>query len=129
VDGATLADRLNGIDLPGVRFRATWFRPTASKHAGVTCGGVQLHIRDRDDFAGVRTGLHVLAVLRALYPEQVRWVGGESGPYFVDLLLGSDEWRQAIDRGENVDRMAAAWRSDLETFADERQAVLLYPET
>jgi len=129
VDGTALADRLNGRDLPGVYFRATWFRPTASKHAGVTCGGVQLHILDRDAFAGVPIGLHLLAELCALYPEQVHWVRGESGAYFVDLLLGSDEWRQAIDRGESVERMIAAWGSGLKTFADERQAVLLYPET
>ena len=126
VDGTALAAQLNELDLPGVRFRATWFRPTASKHAGATCGGVQLHILDRQTFAGLRTGLQLLAVLRTLYPEQVRWRAGESGAYFVDLLLGSDVGRQAIDRGDDVERVVAAWGSEVAAFAAERRAVLHY---
>lgn len=128
VDGAALADRLNARNLPGVRFRPAWFRPSASRFAGATCGGVQLHLTDRRAFAGVRTGLHILAALRALYPEQVQWTGGERRGAFVDLLLGSDAPRLALERAESLDALLAGWQPDLAAFAVARRAFLLYPE-
>ncbi len=127
VDGLALAERLNMRELPGVRFRPTWFRPASSKHATHTCSGVQMHITDRTSFAGVRTGLHLLAVLRQLYPEQMHWAASKDGGYFVDLLLGTDQPRQAIDRGEDVDGIVASWNSGTETFEAQRRSVLLYP--
>jgi uncharacterized protein YbbC (DUF1343 family) len=128
VDADTLAARLNDLTLPGVRFRPTWFRPATSKHAGQTCGGVQLHIVDRLAFAGVRTGLHLLATLRSLYSEQVTWVRGASGSYFIDLLLGTDAPRRAIERGDDVDVVVALWQSAIEVFKAERRPFLLYEE-
>ena len=59
--------------LPGVRFRPTWFTPSFSKHQGVLCGGVQLHVTDRDAFQPFRTGLAVVKTLHDLYPQQFRF--------------------------------------------------------
>lgn len=129
VDGALLADRLNARDLPGARFRPTWFRPSAGKFAGATCGGAQLHLTDRRAFAGVRTGLHILATLGDLYPDQLRWTGGEGQGAFADLLLGGDAPRRALERGDSLSSLEAGWQRDLEAFAVARRAVLLYPES
>lgn len=128
IDGEDLAGRLNALDLPGVRFRPTWFCPTASKHAGLTCGGVQLHVDDRGAFAGLRSGLHLLATLRRRYPEQMGWTTDQSGRYHVDLLLGSDRPRLALDRGDAVDELVASWQSALASFAAERRTYLLYDD-
>jgi N-acetylmuramic acid 6-phosphate etherase len=126
IDAETMAGYLNGLKLPGVYFRPAWFQPTASKHAGQTCGGVQLHIVDRRSFAGVPTGLHLLAALRLLYPEQMHWTRDESGAYYVDLLLGSDAPRLALERGTTVDDLVASWQTGLQKFSTERQEFLLY---
>lgn len=126
VEPAALAARLNERNLPGVRFRPAWFRPTASKHAGHTCGGVQLHIVDPPAFEGVRTGLHLLAALRSLYPDAMAWRGGESHPYFLDLLLGAATPRCAIERGEDVDALALSWQGAITTFEHDRSPILLY---
>lgn len=126
VDGEALARHLNALELPGVRFRPTWFCPTASKHAGRPCGGVQLHAEDRGVFAGVRTGLHLLATLRRDYPEQMAWTTDRSGTYHVDLLLGSDRPRLAIERGDDVDELVASWQPAIARFAEERRNYLLY---
>ncbi len=44
LDAMALADQLNALRLPAVRFRPTYFKPTFSKHSGVLCAGVQVHI-------------------------------------------------------------------------------------
>src|SRR5687768_6029678 len=48
LDSHALAEALNGLQLPGVHFRATVFTPCASNHAGTECQGVQIHVTDRD---------------------------------------------------------------------------------
>ena len=127
VDPLALAAGLNARALPGVRFRPTWFRPATSKHADQTCGGVQIHVTDRKIFQGVRTGLHILAVLLWLYPEHVTWSGGESNQPFLDLLLGSDTPRLALERGDDMDRLADTWSDALSAFRVARRPFLLYP--
>src|SRR5690606_12503769 len=47
LDGYRLAQDLNALELPGVRFRPLNFVPSSSKHAGVTCQGVQVHVTRR----------------------------------------------------------------------------------
>jgi uncharacterized protein YbbC (DUF1343 family) len=126
VDGEALCAHLNDIDLPGVRFRAAWFRPTASKHAQQVCGGVQVHVTDRDRFDGVRTGLHLLAALRKLYPGHTAWVGSELDVPYIDLLLGSDVPRCGLESGADVDSIVAGWTDDTRSFAEARQPYLLY---
>src|SRR4030095_6968309 len=38
------------LTLPGVYFRACVFLPTFQKHAGKACGGVQIHVTNRNTF-------------------------------------------------------------------------------
>ncbi|MET8338293.1 DUF1343 domain-containing protein [Streptosporangium canum] len=93
---------LNGLGLPGVRFRDTWFTPTFHKHAGVAVRGVQLHVHDRRSFRPVLTALSMLHLARTLHPEDFAWHGGDNGePYFADLLWGSDSLRRRLNAGED----------------------------
>ncbi|MCX7975154.1 MAG: DUF1343 domain-containing protein, partial [Candidatus Aminicenantes bacterium] len=50
IDGYELAKKMNSLNLPGVRFREAWFTPTFSKYRGELCGGVQIHVFNRDLF-------------------------------------------------------------------------------
>lgn len=60
---------LNSYNLPGVRFRETYFTPTFSKHQNKLCGGVQLHVYDRDSFMSFKTGLCLLYAIKKTSPE------------------------------------------------------------
>ena len=60
LDAVALADRLGGEGLPGVVFRPVWYRPTFQKHAGQACGGVQIHVRDRNVFEPVIAGIAIV---------------------------------------------------------------------
>jgi len=124
VDADALAERMNAIGLPGVRFRPTWFTPTFSKHAGELCGGVQLHVTERDAFRPVRTGIALLVAMHALYPDDFEFLAGE--PPFFDTLVGNGWVRAAIVDGESVDAIEARWRAGLQKFEDLRRTYLLY---
>ncbi|HEX4611774.1 MAG TPA: DUF1343 domain-containing protein [Urbifossiella sp.] len=132
IDPTALAHRLHAAGLPGVRFRPAWFRPTFQKHASVDCGGVQLHVTDRRAFRPVRAGLAVLATLRELAGGRFAWRTEEyefvRDRPAIDLLLGSDRERLALDAGRPWPEAAAAWEPEEAAFADRRRPYLLYPE-
>src|SRR5207249_3263812 len=73
VDADRLAERLRSDDLPGAAFRPIHFIPSASKCAGRTCAGVQVHVTDVAAFRPVMTGVAVLCALRGLWPAQFAW--------------------------------------------------------
>ncbi|MCD7099968.1 DUF1343 domain-containing protein [Stenotrophomonas sp. MMGLT7] len=124
VDAQVLATRMNALGLPGVRFRPIAFTPTFSKHAGVPCGGVQIHVVDRNAFLPVRTGLALLKTLHDLYPGQFRFLPGE--PPFFDKLAGNAWIRESIERGEPLAAIEARWQADLGRFEELRRRYLLY---
>jgi uncharacterized protein YbbC (DUF1343 family) len=124
-----LADALNARRLPGVTFREAYFTPTFSKYQGVACGGIQVHVTDRQAFDALRTGVTILVTLRQLYPDQFRWRfdTGDPRPYWIDKLTGSSRLRTQIDAGDGVDEVVRGWRDELAAFQAVRARYLLYP--
>jgi len=121
---------LNNATLPGVYFRSCTFRPTFQKHAGISCGGVQLHVIDRDNFEPVTTGLTMVKVAHDLYPGQFSW---KEPPYeYVydrnpfDVIAGTMRVRQAIEEGSTIAELQESWKPGLSEFKKLREEFLLY---
>jgi uncharacterized protein YbbC (DUF1343 family) len=126
VDPFALAADLERRNLPGVAFRPTYFTPMFSKHANTSCGGVQIHIVDRDGTQPVVMGMYLLESLRKLHPDEFEWRQNVPGKYFIDLLLGSDQPRLRLDAGETVAKVVVDWEDDARAFDERRQPYLLY---
>lgn len=130
IDGVELARRLTSEKLPGVVFRPVTFRPTFQKHAGLDCGGVQLHVTDREAFLPLRTGLAVMLEMRRQDPARFAWRTATyefvDDPIAIDLLFGSDRERLAIEAGAGWREIATAWEPEERAFADRRRGALLY---
>ncbi len=129
VDGHRLAAALNERELPGVRFRPVTFVPCASKYQGQTCEGVYLHVTDREVFRPLRVGLHIIAAIRAFWPDKFSWLGTswEGRPPHFDLLIGNDWVRQEIDAGVPVSEIINRWQGTLSSFLLRRKRYLIYP--
>lgn len=125
VDADALAERMNALALPGVRFRPVRFTPSFSKHAGKPCAGVQLHVHDRDAFRPVRTGIALLVAIHALHPGEFAFLPGD--PSFFDKLAGNGWIRQAILDGASHEAIESRWQAELHGFEDVRRRRLLYP--
>jgi uncharacterized protein YbbC (DUF1343 family) len=125
-----LARRLEEDALPGVKFRATYFLPTFQKHAGETCGGVQLHVTERDEFKPVLTGIAIAKALLELYEDDFQW---KQPPYeYVfdqlpfDVISGTDELRLKLLGGASLAELEEWWRPQVRAFSEEREKHLLY---
>lgn len=132
LDPFRLADTLNHLDLPGVRFRAHYFLPTFQKHAGKVCGGVELHVTDRNVFEPYRTGLWCIKTARDLDPENFDWrqepYEFESDRLAIDLLAGTSRFRKIVENGGDLDAWIHEWEDGLQEFAKAREEFLLYEE-
>jgi len=124
------ARQLNDTNLPGVYFRSCIFRPTFQKHGGISCGCVQLHMIDRDNFEPVLTGLTMVKVAHDMYPEQFRW---KEPPYeYVydrnpfDVIAGTTKIREGIEQGTTISALQESWEPELTDFKKLREAFLLY---
>ena len=125
------AAELNAQQLPGVHFRPTVFEPTFHKHAKLSCGGCQIHVLDRAAFRPVLTGVALVeAFVRRWQPNGFAW---RQPPYEYeheqlpfDILAGSAELREGIERGTSAVQIAEGWAAGTEAFASVRRQFLLY---
>lgn len=129
VDANALAADLTRRAMPGLVYRPVHFTPTFSKHAGDICSGVQVYCTDRANMRAVALGIHLLHALKQHDPG-FAWLPphGERRRYFVDLLLGSDKPRMALDAGASPDEIMAEWTAECAAFTGRRQPFLLYSE-
>ncbi len=121
IDGFTLAKELNALHLPGVKFREIWFTPTFSKFQGKLCGGCQMHVTDRSAFQPLATTLNILSVVKKLYGDKLEF----HAAYF-DRVMGTASVREALERGEPVEKIVAGFQPGLDDFAKLREPFLLY---
>lgn len=127
LDGFALARE---VHLEGALLRPLTFQPTFHKHARIACGGVQVHVVDRDAFRPYEAYLRLIAAVRRLAPDQLRWRTEAyefvSDRPAIDLLTGGPEYRTAVDAGESLDAVVGAERAGAAEFDRRRRDVWLY---
>jgi uncharacterized protein YbbC (DUF1343 family) len=120
IDDYALMEEMNGLQIPGVRFRATVFTPSTSAHAGTECHGVQVHVTDREALRPVEMALHLIAVARALSGGAWMW-----NPHF-ERLAGGSNVRAALETGISVNEIVASWEESLSAYLHRREKHLMY---
>ena len=130
IDGRALREALEAERLPGVRFRDVSFRPMFHKWAGESCGGVQLHVTDREAFRPFLTGIAVVRAARAQVPSRIVWRSEVyefvSDRLAFDLLAGNSLVRSQVEEGTPLAEIEASWQAELAAFEARRAEVLLY---
>jgi len=130
IDPAKLVKRLNEFKLKGVFFRPLYFTPTFNKFSGQLCGGVQIHVIDREKFKAFKTAVAILLTIKEIYPQINIW---REPPYEYefeklpfDILSGSDRLRKDIEEGKSLKDMEYWWNDELESFRKIREKYLIY---
>jgi len=117
--GKAVADWLNALHLPGVRFLARRFRPTAPPYKDEECQGVEILLVDRHTCNSVRVGLALVEATLKFHP----------GKFDMDKtmrLLGDDGVAARLKRGESIDAIEASFQPQLREFLKLREGYLLY---
>ncbi len=130
IDAFSFAKSLNSLKLDGIYFRPVNFLPTFQKHHNIVCGGVFLHITDRNYFQPVLTGIEMTKCAFQMYPKEFKW---KDTPYeYVfdrnpfDVISGSFVTRLQIESNVGANSIIDSWNDDLIEFRKVRENYLLY---
>ena len=119
VEPNALAEGLNRLRLPGVRFEPARFTPAADRYARVECGGVRLSVTDREAIRPVTVALALARELRARHRDQFR-------PESIQDLLVNRSTMWAFLRGEVLARLVTWAETDRSSFLNRRASYLMY---
>ncbi|MGW8162011.1 MAG: exo-beta-N-acetylmuramidase NamZ family protein [Desulfobulbales bacterium] len=118
------------IPLPGCVLRPVVFEPTSGKWNSRACNGFHFHVINPDIFRPYRTSLALLQAICTLYRDHFAY---KEPPYEyeferlpMDLILGDQFVRKAVEAGEDILELERTWQDDLAEFAELRRSVLLY---
>lgn len=130
LDGVKVTSALNGLRLPGVKFRACSFTPTFDKFRGQSCEGSFIHVTDARAFKSLLTGIAVFKVCHDLGGAQFQWRADayefvDQVPAF-DLLCGTDQVRLGLEQGWSLDRLVSGFDEALAEFQPVRARYALY---
>lgn len=117
--------------LPGVMFRPQFFQPMFQKHKNEVCGGLQIHVTDRNRFKPLLTTLALLRAIAELYPNDFKW---RAEPYefvsdrpAIDLLYGNARLRETIFNDTfSLDEIEESWQEERDSFKEARNNYLIY---
>jgi beta-N-acetylhexosaminidase len=121
IDSKRLADRLNKLNLPAMRFEPTQFTPTSSKYKDRACNGVRIVTMDRDRLEPYYSGVRIVNEIYRMYPDKFEW----KIEHF-DRLCGTSKVRQAISSGASLKELRSEWQIELEAFRKIRDKYLIY---
>jgi len=122
LDAEKVAADLNSKNLPGVRFEAQPFTPSAKGHKfeGQPCQGVLVSITDRNTFDPILTGLHFIQTIYRHHP--VEYTREDR---FATLIGDPKVWERLTVEGVMPETILEEWRVDSNRFGKIRQRYLI----
>jgi uncharacterized protein YbbC (DUF1343 family) len=121
--GSVLAERLNRLRLPGVRFSRS---AVPHPRTGRTWYGIRVHVTDPRLLRPNTIAVHILAEIRRLHGSRLTFPRPRRGPPLFDLVWGTSTVRLALQRGVPASKIVAQWRPGLKRFQALRERYLLY---
>lgn len=117
----------NDMSIPGVIATPVYFTPTASKHQGQLCGGIQLHVMDEKALRPVAMGVRLLDLLRTMYPVGFRFLDPvrEDGKPFISLLAGHREFESPA---WDADEILRRYEEESAQFRERKAPYEIYPK-
>lgn len=124
LDAAAVADELNEVGLPGVRFAPTHAAIERGYPFGAsTIPMVRVATTDRDHTGPIAVGAHML---RAIYRRHLGDL--QINAHALDSLSGSDVLRRAIEH-DTIDSLLESWAGEAAEFARITAPHRLYPKS
>jgi uncharacterized protein YbbC (DUF1343 family) len=130
IDPRALLAEIDDRVVAGLFLRPTWFTPTFDKWQGELCGGLQLHVVDRDSFSPYLFTLSLLKAVIGLYPDDFNWL---KPPYEyeyeklpIDILTGDPLIRRTLEQDGDLDSLSESWQNELQGFLEQRSSVIIY---
>lgn len=114
-----LAEELNRLNVPGVRFIPVQFTPSSSKYQNEICQGVNIILTDRESCPVVDLGIGIAHTLNRLYAPDF-----DLGK--LNRLLMNPEAIEQLRESHSWQSVVSHWRDEEQSFIERRKPFLIY---
>ncbi|MEG1979983.1 MAG: DUF1343 domain-containing protein [Victivallaceae bacterium] len=123
IDGVKMANYLNSLRLPGIRFRTIHFSPQRGLYADKMCHGVQLHVTDPMKLKPFTTSMAIICYLQKNYTKNMSWSNDTRA---FDIASGNSNIRLWIKAGRDYKSIVNSYRDAAEKFNDKVKKYRIY---
>ncbi|MDE6097403.1 MAG: DUF1343 domain-containing protein [Muribaculaceae bacterium] len=127
IDAPALAQRLNGLGLPGMQFRPIYIKPFYAVGQGQNLQGVEVYVTDVESAPLSLTQFYVMQELAAMYPDRKAMEKADPKRFgMFDKVCGSKEIRRRFAKNHKVSDIVEYWNKDNESFRKASSKYYLY---
>lgn len=120
-----LKSKLESYDMPGVSFRAIWYKPFSGSLKGQLVKGLQFFFTDYEKARLTEIQFMVMQAVAELYPDKKAFEI-ISGYGLFDKVCGTDFIRTEFSKRYNFEDIKDYWRKDEEAFRALSQKYYMY---
>ncbi len=124
--GEILADKMNSLELNGVKFRPIHFKPYYMQNKGAEFSGVQIYFTDFKQVKLTEIQFYFAQVLHELYPEKSIFDVTDDRLKMFDLVIGKNEIREKFTKNYKFSDIQDIWNSEIEIFRHTAAKYFLY---
>ena len=116
-----IADRLNKLNLPGVRFRTKTFTPVKEPFKGRLCRGIEIEVTDRDKIRPFSVFTYLICAIRDTNfgDFEIRWEE-------MARMVGNDVFKLLYLAGAHPEEIETSMSQYHQEFLETRKPYLLY---
>ena len=127
IDAEKLATNLNGLKLPGVRFRPMHYKPYYGAQKDIYLHGVQTYITDVNKIPLTLIQFYVLQECYKLHPDKnVFELCDPSRLNMFDKVCGTSKIRETFTKDFTVKSIQEIWDKDVDNFKKKAKHYFLY---
>ncbi|MFA6026948.1 MAG: DUF1343 domain-containing protein [Ignavibacteriaceae bacterium] len=127
INGEQLAQKMNALNLKGVVFRPTTFKPYYGKGKDTTVHGVQLHITDYAKVNLMSLQFLFLEVHNEMYPEKNPFTGCDTSRLkMFDKVCGTSKIRELFTKRMKYEDVQSYLMKDVDAFRKLSKKYYLY---
>lgn len=127
IEADKLSQRLNALDIPGVKFRPIHIKPFYGFGKDENMQGVEFYITDKDKAPLSLIQFYVMQEIADMYPDKAAFKAGDPKRFnMFDKVTGSKEIRKRFGKNYKVADMIDYWNKDAEAFRKASEKYRLY---
>jgi uncharacterized protein YbbC (DUF1343 family) len=116
IDAYDISEKMNNLNLTGVKFRPVSYVPYYSVSKGEKVNGVQIHITDYSKVNLTEIQFYFLQEHNKLYPDKDIFGMGDNRFGMFDKVCGTDKIRKMFSENYLYNDMKTYWEKDVNQF-------------
>lgn len=129
INADSLSNRMNALNLPGLKFRPIHIKPFYSVGKDKNLQGIEVYVTDKNAANLSLTQFYVMQELAEMYPDKAVFKEGNADPKrfsMFDKVSGSKQIRECFSKNHKVADIIDYWNKDVEAFRAKSAKYHLY---